>query len=98
MTAQALDRASNDMTEVQLRSYVGHFVTATLRDGTTVSGRLHDKTSRFELSSPYAIEYHSPQNDTAYTDNRFAPIARAEDVVSLEPAIEPNPSPRSVSS
>ena len=75
------------MTAEELRPYVGQIVTATLRDGTTVSGRLHDKTSPFELASPYAIEYNSPQTDTAYTDNRFQAIGKPEEIVSLESVV-----------
>ncbi len=73
------------MNEDRIESYVGRIVTASLRDGMTVTGRLHRKDPARGLTSPYAIEYHSPQVDTAYTDNRFHPIARAEDIVSLEP-------------
>ncbi|GAC1567194.1 MAG: hypothetical protein NVS2B3_04090 [Vulcanimicrobiaceae bacterium] len=65
--------------------FVGRDVTVTLQNGLTVSGRLHGKTSHLELASPFAVEYASPQTDTAYTDHRFQAISNAEEVVSLEP-------------
>jgi len=74
------------MTEDELASYVGRTVTASLRDGPRVSGRLHGRDSSLELPTPYAIEYASPQVDTAYTDNRFHAIAKADDIVTLEVA------------
>jgi len=74
------------MTEDQLAPYLGQTVVASLRDGMTITGRLHGKDSPLELSSPYAIEYASPQTDTAYTDNRFHAIAKADEIVSLERA------------
>lgn len=74
------------MTESQLTSYVGQIVTVSLRDGTTVTGRLHDKNSTLDLSSPYAIEYASPQNDTAYTDHRFHAISSTSEIVALQPS------------
>lgn len=86
VTYGASERAKEIMTSEQLRPFVGQMVTATLSNGTTISGRLHDKTSSFELASPYAIEYPSPQTNTAYTDNRFQAIDKAEEIVSLAPA------------
>ncbi|GAC1307769.1 MAG: hypothetical protein NVSMB19_20690 [Vulcanimicrobiaceae bacterium] len=74
------------MTEDQVSAYVGQVVTASLRDGSTVTGRLHGRNSTLELPTPYAIEYASPQVDTAYTDNRYHPISAAGDIVSLEQA------------
>lgn len=74
------------MSEEQLHPYVGQLVTASLRDGTTITGLLHDRSTNGGLTSLFAIEYSSPQKDSAYTDNRYHPIATPAEVVSLERA------------
>lgn len=75
------------MTAEQLEPLIGQIVTASFRDGVTVTGRLHGKDPAHGLTSPYAIEYTSPQIDTAYTDNRFHPIDRVDDVLALVPVV-----------